>query len=100
MPFPEHQQVIERVVLFGSGRNSSPGEAEMAQARRASMPADGELGRTRILVVEARYYADIADALLEGARQALEAAAASFDRITVPGCLELPTAMAIAVEAA
>ena len=52
-----------------------------------------------ILVVEARFYAHISDALLEGAIAALEKAGARFDRITVPGALEVPTAIALAAKA-
>lgn len=50
----------------------------------------------RILLVEARYYADISDALLAGARRALEEAGAEFEVITVPGALEIPGAIAMA----
>ncbi len=54
----------------------------------------------RMLVVEARFYEEIADALLAGATRALNEAQASFDCISVPGSLEVPTAIAIAVDAA
>jgi len=54
----------------------------------------------RILVVEARYYQDIADALLAGAMRALNEAGAAVERISVPGSLEIPTAIAIAADAA
>lgn len=49
----------------------------------------------RILVVEARYYTEIADALLGGARRALDAAGADYDVVTVPGALEIPAAVAV-----
>ena len=49
-----------------------------------------------LLIVEARFYDDIADELLRGATAALERAGASFDRITVPGALEIPAAVAMA----
>ena len=39
----------------------------------------------RILIVEARFYDDLADALLEGATQALSAYGAEYDVVTVPG---------------
>jgi 6,7-dimethyl-8-ribityllumazine synthase len=52
----------------------------------------------RILIVEARFYEDLADALLEGATQALEAFGAEYDVVTVPGALEIPGAIAIAEE--
>ncbi len=54
----------------------------------------------RILVVEARFYDDIADALLAGAMRALKAARAEVDPISVPGSLEIPAAIAIALDAA
>jgi 6,7-dimethyl-8-ribityllumazine synthase len=54
----------------------------------------------RILVVEARFYDDIADLLLKGAKRALEKAGAAFDRVTVPGALEIPPAIAIALAVA
>jgi len=53
----------------------------------------------RILIVEARFYDDLADALLEGATQALTAFGAEYDVVTVPGALEIPGAIAFAEEA-
>lgn len=53
----------------------------------------------RILIVEARFYNDIADALLAGAMRALDEAKVTFDRVTVPGSLEIVPAIAIAIEA-
>jgi 6,7-dimethyl-8-ribityllumazine synthase len=50
----------------------------------------------RILIVEARYYADISDALLAGATAVLKAAGAEYEVITVPGALEIPGAIAMA----
>src|SRR4051812_24151953 len=52
----------------------------------------------RILIVEARYYVHIADALLQGATDALTEAGVEFDVVTVPGSLEIPPAIAIATE--
>ena len=60
----------------------------------------GDLNGARILIVEARFYEDIADALLAGATRALEKAGAVFDRVSVPGSLEVPPAIAIAADAA
>ena len=54
----------------------------------------------RILLVEARFYEAIADALLAGATRALDEARASVERISVPGSLEIPPAIAMAVDAA
>ena len=62
--------------------------------------AGASLKGVRILVVEARYYDDIADALLSGVISALDDVGATHDRITVPGALEIPTTLAIALDAA
>jgi len=71
----------------------------MAGPRRGkSDKSDGK--GARILIVEARFYEAIADALLAGATRALEDAQATFDRISVPGSLEIPGAIAIALDAA
>ena len=53
-----------------------------------------------ILVVEARFYDDLSDALLTGAKAAIETAGATCDVVTVPGALEIPAAIAFAVKAA
>lgn len=71
----------------------------MAGPRRAARNKVDTKG-ARVLVVEARYYEGIADALLAGAMKALDAADAKVDRISVPGALEIPGAMAIALDAA
>jgi 6,7-dimethyl-8-ribityllumazine synthase len=71
----------------------------MAESRRVATH-DGKLADARILVVEARFYDDIADALLAGATGVLTEAGASWDRVTVPGALEIPAAIAMAVDAA
>ncbi len=71
----------------------------MAGPRRGKRE-QGEAEGARILLVEARFYDDIADALLAGATKALAAAHARVDRISVPGSLEIPPAIAIALDAA
>ena len=53
-----------------------------------------------ILIVEARYHPDVADALVDGATAALEKGGARFERIAMPGVLEVPAAIAIAVKSA
>lgn len=56
-------------------------------------------GAPHILIVEARYYGDIADALLKGAEQVFTEAGATFERLTVPGAFEIPAAIARALDA-
>ncbi len=51
---------------------------------------------TRLLIVVAPFYRDIADALIAGARAALEAAGAQHETVEVPGALEVPTAIRLA----
>ena len=48
------------------------------------------------LIVEARFYGEIADAQLAGAKSALSAAGASFEHVSVPGALEIPVTIAMA----
>src|ERR1700719_3938260 len=55
---------------------------------------------THIMIVEARYYAHISDELAKGALAALEAAGATWRRVTVPGAFEIPAAIRFAAVAA
>jgi 6,7-dimethyl-8-ribityllumazine synthase len=55
--------------------------------------------KPHLLIVEARFYDDMADALLEGATKALDEAGATYDVITVMGALEIPPAIAMALDA-
>jgi 6,7-dimethyl-8-ribityllumazine synthase len=50
----------------------------------------------KILIVEARFYPEISDALLAGADAVLSATRAKFERIVVPGALEIPAAISVA----
>jgi 6,7-dimethyl-8-ribityllumazine synthase len=54
----------------------------------------------RVLIVEARFYDDIADELLRGAREAIASAQAVAEVLTVDGALEIPAALAIALDGA
>ena len=54
----------------------------------------------KILIVEARFYDGLADALLDGAKAALDEAGASYDVVTVPGALEIPAAISFALDGA
>jgi 6,7-dimethyl-8-ribityllumazine synthase len=70
--------------------------APLTQSILAGEPVPG----ARILVVEARYYEGLADALLAGVRGALDAAEAEMDVVTVSGALEIPAMIAIALDVA
>ncbi|HXS06441.1 MAG TPA: 6,7-dimethyl-8-ribityllumazine synthase [Rhizomicrobium sp.] len=48
-----------------------------------------------ILIVEARYHPAISDALVDGATKALQLGGARFTRVSVPGVLEIPAAIAL-----
>jgi 6,7-dimethyl-8-ribityllumazine synthase len=50
----------------------------------------------RVLIVEARFYPHISDALYDGAAHALDVAAVHVERMEVPGALEVPTAIKLA----
>jgi len=72
----------------------------MAAPKRKADAKPAKPTGARILVVEARFYNDIADALLAGASKALDEAKATWDSIVVPGALEIAPAIAIALDAA
>lgn len=59
--------------------------------------ADGlsvpDLPGARILIIEARYHAHINDMLLAGAEAMVARSGATFERLTVPGALEIPPAI-------
>lgn len=50
----------------------------------------------KILVIEARYYTEISDALLEGALDVLQAAKVDIQKVNVPGALEIPHVISMA----
>ena len=52
--------------------------------------------KPHLLIVEARFYDDLSDAMLDGAKAALEDAGATFDVVTVMGALEVPATIAMA----
>ena len=72
----------------------------MARARRQSQRKETGVKGARILVVEARYYDDIADMLVRGAKRVVKDAQAVCDIVTVPGALEIPAAIMISLHAA
>jgi 6,7-dimethyl-8-ribityllumazine synthase len=71
----------------------------MAEPRRAVLRDDTDIGGSRVVIIEARFYDDIQEALLNGAVTELEAAGVGYDVISVPGALEIPAAIAIAMDA-
>ncbi|HEY5071206.1 MAG TPA: 6,7-dimethyl-8-ribityllumazine synthase [Caulobacteraceae bacterium] len=50
----------------------------------------------RVLIVEARFYEQLADEMLQGAKRALALAGAHHEVVTVPGALEIPAVIAMA----
>lgn len=62
--------------------------------------SDGSADRPRVLILEARFYEDIADELAAGAVERLDQAGVAHERHAVPGAFELPAALTFALEAA
>jgi 6,7-dimethyl-8-ribityllumazine synthase len=54
--------------------------------------------RAHILILEARFYGDLCDEMCRGAIAAVERAGATWERVAVPGALEIPGAIALAHE--
>ncbi|MEY3080880.1 MAG: hypothetical protein RJA94_865 [Pseudomonadota bacterium] len=54
--------------------------------------------RAHILILEARFYGELCDELCRGAIAAIERAGATWERMAVPGALEIPGAIALAHE--
>ena len=52
----------------------------------------------KFLIVEARFYNDILDALVDGAIKQLELNKFEYDRLEVPGALEIPAAVAMTAQ--
>jgi 6,7-dimethyl-8-ribityllumazine synthase len=68
---------------------SQPGKAFIRPRKKA-----------HLLIVEARFHDELADALLDGATHALEEAGATYEVATVPGSLEIPAVITFALDAA
>ena len=75
-------------------------DSKMAEARRAHPDDTTDISGARALIVEARFYDDILDALLDGALAELKATNVTHEVITVPGALEIPAAIALALDVA
>jgi 6,7-dimethyl-8-ribityllumazine synthase len=54
--------------------------------------------KPHVLIVEARFYDDIATLLLQGAKAELERAGATCETVAVPGSLEIPAAIVYAIK--
>lgn len=52
--------------------------------------------KPHLLIVEARFYTELADEQALGAIEAIEAAGATWERVEVPGALEIPGAIKFA----
>lgn len=67
-------------------------------------PSDHQVGgrpsgdQPHLLIIEARYYEEIGEMLLTGAERALGEGGVTFDRINVPGALEIPAVIRMAIE--
>lgn len=61
--------------------------------------ADNRFQGARILIIEARFYEAIADELFEGAEAEITAQGATYERVVVPGALEIPQVLVAAVAA-
>ena len=53
--------------------------------------------KLRVLIVEARFYSDLADEMAKGAIAALDKAGILHDRVAVPGTFEVPAAIRFAL---
>lgn len=54
-------------------------------------------GPNSVLIISARFYEDIADELLRGATEELRGNDVEFEEIAVPGSLEIPLALSLAL---
>ncbi len=52
-----------------------------------------------VLIIEGRFYEDITDELAKGAIAVLEENGVAYERVSVPGALEIPMALSLAVVA-
>ena len=71
----------------------------MAEPRRRASGFDNVKG-AHLRVVEGRFYEDVADALWTGAKRVFDAEGVTFERFSVPGALEIPQAISLALDAA
>lgn len=62
---------------------------------RARSSGASEYMQRHFLIIDARFYTDIADELVKGATAELDARQATHDRVSVPGVLEIPAALSM-----
>jgi 6,7-dimethyl-8-ribityllumazine synthase len=63
---------------------------------RSSVPRTPlSLPGAHVLVIESPYYQDVAAALLAGAVAEIEAAGGTYEKVSVPGALEIPQALGV-----
>ena len=68
-------------------------------AKAGAAQTGAEPMRAHVVIIEGRFYQAIADMLVDGAVSALSARGATFERITVPGALEIPQVLSAAAAA-
>ena len=72
----------------------------MVQKTKSSPAQNGDQAlRAHVLILEARFYEQLADMLAQGAIAEFEARGVTFERIAVPGALEIPQVLTAAVAA-
>lgn len=64
-----------------------------SSTRKTALSALQFLKPPHILIVEARFYEDVNDMLLEGVADTLKELGATWEKFTVPGSLEIPAAV-------
>lgn len=52
----------------------------------------------KVLIIEARFYPELADMLLEGAEAFLKENTITYEKVSVPGAFEIPAAIAFAAD--
>jgi 6,7-dimethyl-8-ribityllumazine synthase len=72
----------------------TPETAKSGAAKTGDAPI-----RAHVLIIEGRFYEALADMLVDGAAAELSSRGATFERITVPGALEIPQVLAAAAAA-
>lgn len=56
------------------------------------------MGPTHVLILVAKFYEELGDEMVRGAKGELESAGATYDVMEVPGAFELPTALRMVVQ--